>query len=148
MTDIEDFATMYENHRKALAEANTLNKTAVFDALSAAGITRVLADFDGEDDNGQIQNIAAYCGDDVRILPELSLETQRVAWGSGKRDSEQATLQGAIAALCYDYLSQEHDGWENNDGAFGEFTFDVAEASIGLEFNARFSDATLFSHTF
>ena len=37
-------------------------------------------------------------------------------------------------------LEQEQGGWENNDGAFGEFTFDVAERTIELEFNGRFTD--------
>jgi hypothetical protein len=54
----------------------------------------------------------------------------------------------AIEQLCYDFLEQEHGGWENNDGAFGEFTFNVAERTVELEFNGRFSDFTTSSHTF
>jgi hypothetical protein len=58
------------------------------------------------------------------------------------------TLREAIEELCYGYLTQEHGGWENNDGAFGEFTFDVRAASIKLEFNARFTDYSTSTHKF
>jgi len=57
-------------------------------------------------------------------------------------------LREAIETACYDFLTQEHAGWENNDGAYGEFTIDVAERKIELECNVRFCDSTCFTHTF
>jgi hypothetical protein len=50
-------------------------------------------------------------------------------------------LPEAAEELCYGYLEQEHGGWENNDGGQGEFTFNVAERRIELDFNARLSDS-------
>jgi hypothetical protein len=35
-----------------------------------------------------------------------------------------------------------------NDGAYGEFTLDVSEKCIELEFNARFTDTFSTNHTF
>jgi len=145
MSDVNDFAALYRNHQKATAEANIINKGAVFDALAAAEIASVLVEFDGEGDSGQIEYI---CADDSAEIPHISIEMQQVAWGTGKRDSVQTTLREAIEKLCYDFLDQEHGGWENNDGAYGEFTFNVAEREIDLDFNARFSDSTHFSHSF
>jgi hypothetical protein len=57
-------------------------------------------------------------------------------------------LREAIEELCYDYLSDKHDGWENNDGGFGTFVFDVATRAIELEFNARFIEFTTSTHEF
>jgi hypothetical protein len=50
------------------------------------------------------------------------------------------SVEEAVVELCYGYLEQEHDGWEINDGAFGEFTLNVTELRIALNFNARFTD--------
>ena len=44
-------------------------------------------------------------------------------------------------------LEQTHGGWENNDGAYGEFTFDVAERTIKLDFNERISDIRILPST-
>jgi hypothetical protein len=145
MRDIGDFAASYQNHQKAIAEANVINKGVVFDALGAAEIMTVNVTFDGEGDSGQIENITA---DDAAELPQVPVELQRAAWGSGKLDSIQTTLRDAIETLCYDFLSQEQGGWENNDGAYGEFTFHVAERRVELDFNARFTDTAHSSHSF
>jgi hypothetical protein len=145
MSDSKDFGTLLERHNKALLEANSANKAAVFDALAMAGINTVNVTFDGEGDSGQIQDITA---DGSAEIPEIQVELQQTDWGAGKIDSSQSTLREAIERLCYDYLSQEHDGWENNDGAFGEFIFSVAAKTIELEFNGRFSDVHTSSHAF
>jgi hypothetical protein len=58
------------------------------------------------------------------------------------------SLREAVEELCYGYLEQENAGWENNDGAFGEFNFDVAERRIALDFNQRFIDYTQHDYTF
>lgn len=148
MSATKDFAALYANHQKALKEANAINKTAVFNALTEAKITRILADFDGEGDSGQLGNVAAYWDDALHEIPDVTVELQRVSWGSDKRATYHATLREAVEHLCYDFLSQVQDGWENNDGAFGEFAFDVAEQRVELDFNARYSDSVHFSHSF
>jgi hypothetical protein len=38
--------------------------------------------------------------------------------------------------------------WENNDGAYGEFRLYVVERTADLEFNGRFTDIYVTSHTF
>ncbi|MEQ1518940.1 MAG: DUF6878 family protein, partial [Usitatibacteraceae bacterium] len=37
-------------------------------------------------------------------------------------------------------------GWENNDGAYGEFTFTVSDQSIALDYNERFTSSEHFAH--
>jgi hypothetical protein len=145
MSDSKDFDTLLQRHNKALSEANIFNKAAVFDALATAGINTVIVTFDGEGDSGQIQDITA---DDSAQVPDTRIELLQTEWGTGKLDSAQSTLRNAIETLCYDYLSQEHDGWENNDGAFGEFTFSVAGKAIELEFNGRYTDVHTSNRTF
>ena len=42
MTDAQDLEVRWAQYRAAIAKANGLNKDAVFDALSAAGITKFM----------------------------------------------------------------------------------------------------------
>ena len=148
MIEPQEILEAYQLHEKALTQANALNKTSVFEALAVAGVTLVSATFDGEGDSGQIENIQAHAGDAEAQLPTLSVEFQKVAWNSPKLKASSIDLREAIETLCYDYLEQEHGGWENNDGAFGEFTLRVAERSVELEFNGRFSDVHTSLYTF
>jgi hypothetical protein len=144
MSDTSDFMASYEHHQKRLAEANVLNKNLVFEALTAAAITIVNVMFDGEGDSGQIGEITAGNAE----IPQLSIDLKQAAWGTDTLTNRTTTLREAIETLCYDYLSQEHDGWENDDGGYGEFTFRVAERQLELDFNARYSDSVSYSHSF
>jgi hypothetical protein len=57
-------------------------------------------------------------------------------------------LASAIEILCYDHLEETHCGWENNDGAYGEFLLDVAERTVELEFHERYTATLTENHTF
>jgi len=54
----------------------------------------------------------------------------------------------AIEKLAYDFLEEVHDGWENEDGAYGEFIFDVGERAIRLEYNERVMTTSYSEHEF
>ena len=148
MIEPKEILEAYELHGQALVQANALNKNAVFDALTSAGVTVVIVTFDGEGDSGQIEDIQAYAGEAEAKLPTQAVQFQQVAWNSHKLDASALGLREAIETLCYDYLEQEHGGWENNEGAFGEFTLSVADRTIELEFNGRISEVHTTSHTF
>ena len=125
-----------------------VNKAAVFALLSPAGITQIDVTFDGEGDSGQIQEVAALSGETSAELPTTVVTLASTEWGSDEITTREMPLPEAVEQLCYGFLEQEHDGWENNDGAFGEFTFDVEERSIALEFHARYTDTLTSDHTF
>ena len=60
----------------------------------------------------------------------------------------QLSLEDVVEQLTYDFLSDTHCGWENNDGAYGEFCFAASARCIYLEFNERFTSSELFTHEF
>jgi hypothetical protein len=146
MTDAQDLQLRWARHSAAIAKANSLNKAVVFDALSAGGITEVCVGFDGEGDSGQIESVTAHAQDKAVDFPATMVTYAEP--GDDEPAVHETTLRNAIEQLCYDYLEQEHGGWENNDGAFGEFIFDVAKRRITLDFNGRFTDYAHHSHTF
>ncbi len=149
MTDTDNFETAHNRHDEPLKNAIELNKTAVFDALATANIDSVVVDFDGEGDEGQLDNVAAYRNGEPLPLPAISLTLRRTnGMGSGELMPVETPLCEAIETLCYDYLSQEHDGWQNSNGAYGDFTFDVSARRIELQFHARFMDPTDYAYTF
>ena len=140
MNNAEDIFSQYERYRQVLNETNQANKSAVLNALAAASITTVTVDFDGCGDSGQINSVSAFSGENPVCLPHAIVTRKVISWGSTEAFSTQTALEEAIEGLCYGYLEETHDGWENNDGAYGGFQFNVASGTIELEFNGRFTD--------
>lgn len=148
MSDLfSNFDEISASFARALKAANQANKSALFPILEAAGITTVTVAFDGEGDSGQIESVSAFVDNQPAKLPKRIITLHRVSWPD-QTHSEPRDVREAIEALCYGYLEQEHGGWENNDGAFGEFTLHVRERRVEMEFNQRLQDSALFCHTF
>jgi hypothetical protein len=141
------FAEGDERNRRAEA-VRPDNKTALFDALAAAGITLVTVTFDGSGDSGQIEDITAQSDDRTVDLPQGEITIATVAWGTDKVTAISMGVEAAIEQLAYDFLSETHGGWENNDGAYGEFSFDVAARTITLDYNERYTATEFYSHEF
>lgn len=124
----------YESRANALLPAN---KTVLFDALQAADITSVTVTFDGCGDSGQIDAIVARAGDGEITLPDTQVELARTDFHLDETRRESMALPDAVETFCYDALESRHGGWENNEGGFGDFTFDVAARTIAFDFNYR-----------
>jgi hypothetical protein len=140
-----------EKDRAFTALSNSVrpaNKAALFDALAAAGITSILVHFDGSGDSGQIEGIDATAGDQPAEIPNGNIEIAQVRWGSPDIERTTLSVRDAIENLTYDFLEQTHGGWENNEGAYGEFTFDVVQRTITLEYNERVMTSEYSQHMF
>src|SRR5450432_4942163 len=111
MSQTETTADPWTEYEKTLAAANTANKTAVFEALAAAGITSVVITFNGEGDSGQMEDVVALIGEKPHKLPDLPVQFRHAAYGKPESEIRPMPLAEAIETLCYDYLSQEHGGW-------------------------------------
>jgi Family of unknown function (DUF6878) len=148
MNDTDPTFASYDRYREALGEASESNKTVVFDALLAANITSVVVEFDGAGDSGQIESITAYRGEEQIDLSATTITMQQATWGSTELRTTEEKLSQAVEDLCYDYLQVTHCGWENNDGAFGEFRLNVAARTVELEFNGRYTAIDTENHTF
>jgi hypothetical protein len=157
MTDTEPTVSpslfdLWQQQERELAriakEVLPANKTTLFDALAAAGITTVIVNIDGCGDSGQVEMIEAKAGDDVVPLPTVQIEIASAVWGSATIEHQTRPLEEAIEILVYDVLNQKHGGWENNDGAYGEYTFDVAERTITLDYNERHMESDHSMHVF
>lgn len=134
-------------------EARTLalrpgNKDRLFDGLSAAGITHVTVTFDGAGDSGQIESIGAWSGEAAVDFPATEIEYAALTCDDTVVEMRSLSLEDVVEQLAYDFLSDAHSGWENSDGAYGEFCFDASARCIHLEFNERFTSSELYTHDF
>ena len=133
---------------KLEAELFTLNKAALLNALALAGVTRVVVSFDGYGDSGQIENVEAQAGEDPVTMPGVAIEIAEAVWDQTEPKRASVSISDAVEHLCYDFLERTHAGWENNDGADGDFAFDVAARSITLDYNERYTASENYTHTF
>lgn len=143
----EDILQQMQEQRRLRGETRPINARAVFDALAVAGITQVVATFDGSGDSGQVEEVTASVGDDDAELPSVMVEHIDVNY-DGTKTGAEVDLRQAIENIVYEVLEETHAGWENNDGAYGDVTFNVSERKIHLDFNERFTDSTLYEHDF
>ena len=149
MSDFASYTASYERQAQERAKLNEANKTALFDVLEAANITEVTVSFDGEGDSGQIEDLLAWVGREHIPLQGITVVFQQFERGSEHHVvSTDYPVAEAIEDLCYDYLAETYGGWGDNDGAYGEFRFNVAERTIELEFNGRFTDTYTEHHSF
>jgi len=157
MTNASDFPAVvdsapsdWETKRAAQdrrhAELQPLNKAALFEALTAASVTLVVVSFDGYGDSGQIENVEVKAGDTVVPMPECTIEIAEAVWDQPEPNRTSISIANAIERLVYDLLNDTHCGWENDDGAYGDFTFDVAERTITLDYNERYTASDYSQH--
>ena len=146
-----DFTVLDQNNREhaRLSEQLLLtNKTTLFDALAAAGIEFVIVVFDGDGDSGQSESIEARAGDELVALPSCEIEIARAVWGSSEIERLTQPVREVIETLAYDLLGKTQSGWGNDEGAYGDFTFDVAARTITLDYNERHMESDYSQHVF
>ena len=148
MESTKDVQTLFATDQQIRQAASVANKHALFKALHEARITLVTVTFDGEGDSGQINDITAWASTLECPIPEISVRLHSAEPGRKVLTTSTQSLRDAIETMCYDFLEHEQGGWENDDGAYGEFRFDVAALSIELEFSSRFTDVYTSNHSF
>jgi hypothetical protein len=124
------------------------NKAVLFDALAASCIDTVEVTFNGYADEGQIDGVVADGEGGDTDLHSIHVEIRRVEWGDQIVTRQTLSVKDAIEKLVHDILEQTYSGWENNQGAYGDFLFDVEERTITLNFNERIETSELTQHVF
>jgi hypothetical protein len=76
-------------------------------------------------------------------LPQTPIEIVRAVWSKTEPECSIISVADAVERVIYDCLEQAHCGWEDNEGAYGEFTFDVVNRKITLDYNERYPARTI-----
>lgn len=143
--DFSDWFAKEARRNQLDAELMPANKTAVFDVLAAAGLVTVVVSFDGYGDSGQIESIDGRDEHGEVAVPEDGVTIASATW-EAEVEVKAMSCREAIERLAYGMLNATYGGWENNDGAYGELTFDVAKRSISLDYNGRYTAVETYSH--
>lgn len=144
--DFAAFEARRAQEREAFLEKLVMLKSTLFEFLATHGIKRVTAAFDGCGDSGQIDEIQAFITEGAAELPID--EFRMPEWQVDQNGEAFAqSISDVLETLAYDLLETHHGGWEINDGAYGEFVFDVEAQTISLEFNERYTATNLSEHS-
>jgi hypothetical protein len=95
-----------------------------------AGVERVHIHYDGCGDSGQIESIEYTDREGKPVDPV----------GKVTITEEQLT------DLFYDLMQVRHSGWQDGDGGFGEFEWDLLDDSLDHTHNERFTDYDTTEH--
>ena len=147
-TPLSDWERQNATFETLKAELFALNKAAFFDVIAPLGVTQIVVTFDGYGDSGQIENIEIKAGGDVIAEPTVMSELAEAEWGQAEPSRSSTSICAAAERLTYDVLEQTHSGWENNDGAYGDVTFDVGAREITLDYNERYTSSENYVYTF
>lgn len=105
--------------------------------LVAAGIASVTIAYDGYGDEGQIERVAAFDVAGIESpIPAVACPRHDSRFCGGVTTSE-AMLADALDTLGYEVLARCFLGWENNEGAVGAMTLNVASGAITVEHDRR-----------
>ncbi|WP_447859613.1 DUF6878 family protein [Nitrospira calida] len=85
--------------------------------LQAQGAVTVIVEYDGYSDSGYVEHIGVHDKDGAPIA-----------------SAEEAE----IADLFYEILGRRFDGWENDEGACGVFTWDLRTNELVHEHRVRY----------
>lgn len=126
-------------------ESLALNKREVSKFMKEHGISRVLLEFDGSGDSGQINSIELVGNNDKSLLL-----TEITGWWTEHKYSQgtwtkniskmKSTLADLLEDIAFSVLSSRYGGWEIDAGSFGTITI-KDDGSGGIEFNERIQEA-------
>lgn len=146
---IIDYHAQEAAYRRRLDEALPTTKAIIFEALAAADISHVVVTFDGSGDDGRIESVTAVGPESAaRELPAIDVEVTIPEFWFEATPSRRAPLAEAIDGLAWSILECTHGGFENDEGGYGEITFDTAEHTITLEMNVRRMESDYHEHRF
>lgn len=98
--------------------------------LKGAGVACVHIQYDGCGDSGQIESI------EYRDIDGKPVNIQE----------KVAITEDQLMDLFYDLTQARHPGWENNDGAFGEFEWNLTGDTLTHSHSDRFTDYDTTAH--
>jgi hypothetical protein len=135
---MNDFSTVMADYLAGKAERDAIAdveiaamKAALLPQLAAHGIITVEIRFDGYADSGAIEQTTLFDAEG-KVMECPDIEVVREGYDPVK-------LASLLENFAYEALERHHDGWEIEDGAFGELLIDVADASFQLDCNLRFT---------
>jgi hypothetical protein len=122
----------------ALLSMFIVNCQAIQNCMKQHGITSVSSEYTGSDDSGDDFDVSIFSGEDQlydKEMPVVTVETNNYESVNGEwirvRKFVEISLDDAVENACDDAIKiTGNDGYENNEGGYGEFVINSNQASL------------------
>jgi len=101
--------------------------------LSGLKIKRITVQYSGSGDSGQTDDIDVEPSSRANLLDE--------------KFDDNETIREALDRICWSAIEDQHDGFYNNEGGFGELVIDVDEKTIQLNHTNYIQETDYNEHT-
>ena len=123
--------------------ANEQEKATLLTQLNLLGAKRVVVEFQGGGDDGQVDGVYLYDQNDVDIdVPNDMIAWTTQTYGGQEAESKQTKLVDALEDLCSRALDNTGLDWYNNDGGQGNLTIDFKENPPSIKLNVGINHRT------
>lgn len=145
---MKDILTSIANTRRLAGERFMANKPIIFKVMQEHGIPKILVTYCGGGDSGCVESVDVQ-RDDGGSTPDLNAIRVTIISSSSKfvdgkwvgiDEEAPMALNDALEQFAYDWLENNHPGWENNDGGDGELLFDLAKEKVFITHNSRYTE--------
>lgn len=108
------------------------------------GIATITISYDGHGDEGGIDGVTLNgpAREDGQPAPEMAMPDMPCSTWTvpyrGDAFAVETTFESALDDLGYELIAQNHAGWENGEGAFGEVIIDVEAGRATHGHNTRY----------
>lgn len=126
------------------------NRNQLMQAMAKHRARCATVHYSGAGDSGDMETLTTEPAEALSALEQATVTLRRpeVCFEEGKyqyRIEEQAMpISEALTAFALDWVSQEHPGWENNDGGSGEVGFDCVDNTCTLEHNSYYTESVCY----
>ena len=131
------------------------NEEILFDFFIDSGVKTCVVTFNGGGDDGQIGDITIspknpnFMERNVRgVKVHTGYSWDEKNGNTSKYSKTEVTVEELIEHVCYQVLEKHFCGWEDNEGSFGEFRFNMKTRKIELDFNHNFVQSRLTRYSF
>ncbi len=131
---------LVETPRSSLERRIQLNKTAILEAMTNAGVKSATAEYTGEGDSGNGIDVSVEGGFQLAMDIQVHIAVATSKWDQTERrwetvaSTKTTSLAEALEQMVDDLIALHHSGFENNDGGGGEITFDAQAQSVSYEY--------------
>jgi len=131
------------------------NKEILFDLMIQHGFEKFEIYFDGQGDDGQVNDIEATPSRNLDSFLSKIVEGARIknnlGWANGQRSYKwqpNPTVKDIVYDICYNVLEGKFGGWENDNGSCGYFLVSAAKRKVELVMKQRYYEYDVTEYTF
>ena len=124
------------------------SRNQILSVLQELGATHVVVTYSGSGDAGQVDHVEVYRDKEkidsnqiVTALVTSSKWSQEDSRWIDLSEIKSILLEDALTEFVYDWLTLDHGGWENNDGASGECTINVTDGQFLLGHTSYYTES-------